>query len=355
MISLQAPFNPTSIGQTSYNLFKAMIKKGEEIRLFPYQNQIDLSCFNVSGDDHAAIQSALDAQYSRSNPSLQVWHIRDSEANVGRHPSLMTFHETSEITKREFEVLQSYDTVFVSSSYTQLVFESAGLENVVHTPLGFDADSFQRIEKPDTDVITFGLRGKVEDRKNTLRILKIWAKQYGGNPKYRLDCSINSFFVKQDELLRMVQSVMPDKCIPWNINLLPFCQQNFAYNQALNNADIDLTGMSSCEGFNLPLYQSLALGKHAVVLNAHVHKDYCNEKNSVLVEPSGMRDASDGKFFIPGQDFNQGQWFDFDDDDFVEAMGVAESRFLTEVRNTRGEELRLLTFENTADDILYHL
>ncbi len=190
------------------------------------------------------------------------------------------------------------------------------------------------------------LRGKLEARKNTLRVLKAWVKTFGGHPKYRLDCSIQNPFYSPEEQQSMILNCLPDKRLPWNVNILPFCESNAVYNEVLNNADIDLTGMSGCEGFNLPLFQSLCLGKQAVVLNAHVHKDFCNSNNSILIEPTGMVDAVDGKFFIEGSDTNQGEWFDFREKDLIEAMVFAAER--GQLRNVEGEKLKSWTFENTA-------
>jgi hypothetical protein len=49
--------------------------------------------------------------------------------------------------------------------------------------------------------------------------------------------------------------------------------ENSIYNEFLNSADIIL-GMSGGEGFGLPEFQSIALGKHAVLLNAHAYKTW---------------------------------------------------------------------------------
>jgi len=354
-INLSSPFNATSLGQTSYNIFKGIIRGGASVKLFPKQGQIDLSCFKISEEDNAEVQKALDTPYDRENGGLQIWHIRDSEPSVSRSSALLTFHETSKLTQQEVDILSQHDQIFLTSTYTQEVFAAHNINHTIYLPLGFDSDSFSPLPKEESDVITFGLRGKLESRKNTLRIMALWAKTFGGNPRYRLDCSVHNFFLKPEELNQMILSAMPDKCLPWNINLLPFCQQNETYNQALNNADIDLTGMSSCEGFNLPLFQSLGLGKHAVVLNAHVHKDYCNSENSVLVEPSGMRPAEDGVFFLKDGAFNQGEWFDFNDDDFVEAMGLAITRFKKSRINESGLKLSEWSWENTGKTIVGHV
>lgn len=358
MINFQSPFNYTSIGQSGYNLYKELVKK-TDVALFaigPYA----IECFEVEQNEideiHKSVANARNS-FSRKNPTLKFFHIRGSEESVGSNPNLYTFHETSGLTDYEAMCLDQHDTVFVSSRYAKEVFDST-LKNAktIYAPLGFDSSSFYRIEQSgiDLDVITFGLRGKLESRKNTIRVLKAWIKTFGGDPRYRLDCSIHNPFYSNEEQSSMVINALPDKRLPWNVNILPFCQSNKLYNEVLNQADIDLTGMSGGEGFNLPLFQSLALGKQAIVLNAHAHKDYCNTNNSILIDPSGTIDAVDGKFFVEGDITNQGEWFDFREKDLIEAMVyAAEER--GKLRNTEGEKLQSWTFENTAKIILENL
>lgn len=348
-INFDAPFNSTSIGQTSYNIYKGLSARNS-ICIFPYGEKIDLSSFGTSSAEMEQIQrdsSKSETNFERNNPSLSIWHIRGSEKAIGSKQNLLTFHETDQLTNYEVNRLSQLNKIFVSSSYTKEVFDFYlnGETKVVYCPLGFDSSSFFKVKEREDDVIVFGLRGKLEKRKHTLRVLNLWAKTFGGDPRFRLDCSIfNPFY--GEEQFSMIRESMPDKTIPWNVNLLPFLTSNSLYNKALNNADIDLTGMSGCEGFNLPLFQSLCLGKQAVVLNAHVHKDFCNKNNSILVEPSCKIEAEDGKFFIKGSPTNQGSWYSFDDKDLVDAMVFASER--GRVNNSEGEKLKGWTFDITS-------
>ncbi len=352
-INFDAPFNATSIGQTSYNIYKEL-SKDNDICLFPQGDSIDLACFNVSQEERESImKNSLfsEASYYRNNPSISIWHIRGSEKAIGANQNLFTFHETDFLTKYEINRLSQLSQIFVSSKYTKEVFDFYLNKSVdvIYCPLAFDSSSFKKIEKDQNEeVITFGLRGKLEKRKHTLKIMSAWAKTFGGDPRYRLDCSIYNVF-RGDEQLQEINQAMPDQTKPWNINILPFCPTNDLYNRTLNQADIDLTGMSGCEGFNLPLFQSLCLGKQAVVLNAHVHKDFCNSDNSILVEPCGMIEAEDGIFFVKNQPINQGRWFDFDESHLIDAMVFAAEK--GRVNNSEGEKLKDWTFKKTAQII----
>jgi hypothetical protein len=88
-------------------------------------------------------------------------------------------------------------------------------------------------------------------------------------------------------------------------------------------------------------------------MNAHAYKGWANEKNSTLVNPSGKLEAYDGVFFHKGQPFNQGNIFDYDDDEFIAACEEA----IKKVENNRVNEEGLkmqdeFTVEKTLDRIL---
>ena len=108
-----------------------------------------------------------------------------------------------------------------------------------------------------------------------------------------------------------------------NINLLPRLKTNSEVNEYLNSIDIDLSGLSGAEGWNLPAFNSTCLGKWSIVLNATSHKDWATKENSILVEPCGEEPCYDGLFFKEGSEFNQGIIYSFSDEDFDKATDEA--------------------------------
>jgi hypothetical protein len=129
-------------------------------------------------------------------------------------------------------------------------------------------------------------------------------------------------------------------------------QKNSLYNDYLNSSNIIL-GLSGGEGWGLPEFQSVALGKHSVILNATGYKDWANEENSVMVQPNGKRDVYDGVFFHKGQQFNQGNTFTFDDDEFIEGCEKAIERYKSNPVNEEGIKLQeKFTYKNTVDKII---
>jgi hypothetical protein len=139
-----------------------------------------------------------------------------------------------------------------------------------------------------------------------------------------------------------------------NINFLPYLQTNSEVNDFLNAIDIDLTGLSGAEGWNLPSFNATCLGKWSIVLNATSHKDWANETNSILVEPNGTIPIYDNVFFKENDMYNQGIMWDWSKESLLEAFEKAEQKIGTV--NEAGIQLsKELTYENTLNQIISHL
>jgi hypothetical protein len=136
-----------------------------------------------------------------------------------------------------------------------------------------------------------------------------------------------------------------------NINFIPWLKTNLEMNEFLNAIDIDLTGMSGGEGWNLPSFNATCLGKWSVVLNATAHTDWATKDNCILVEPNGEQPSEDGVFFKNGSDFNQGTFFNFSEEDLILAMEKAET--LVGQNNMCGSIMgQTFTYKRTLEQIL---
>lgn len=357
--NLDIPINGLSLGNCSVNILKELYKRGQNPTISLVGEKADFSTFEKSIDlnfiswvkDRAL---CFQKKHRRDNPTLKLWHINGSMSSQSKEQVLFTFYELDSPTECELNILKNQKRVLVSSNYTKTIFENSGCSNIEYCPLGFDSESFFKKEKRQTGVITFGLAGKLEKRKQHHKVLKAWAKKYGNNPKYALNCAIKNPFLTNEQNINAVLGIL-EGVEYFNINMLDFMPTNLLYNDYLNNNNI-IIGMSSGEGWGLPEFQSLCLGKHAVILNAHSYKDWANKENSVLVNPTSKIECYDGLFFRPGSDFNQGSYFDWNEDDFLDACEEAEKRFLNNNLNENGEKLiKQFTWSRTVDTILKSL
>lgn len=355
--SLEAPINSLSFGNCSVNILKSLLKKKVKTLLLPIGDRIDLSSFDkldieFSNFIEDSIKS-FNLFHSRENASLKLWHINGSMSSISSKQNLFTFYELDSPTNVELNILKNQNKVFVSSSFTQEVFKKNGIENTIFCPLGFDSDSFYDTNKNyhNGDKIVFGLVGKLERRKQHHKVLSAWSKKYGNNPKYMLNCSIKNPFIDANSQKEAIRNILGGVDY-FNINFLDFMPKNSEYNDYLNSNDI-IIGMSAGEGWGLPEFQSVCLGKHAVILNAHAYKDWANEENAVLVESNSKIDCYDGVFFQKGFEFNQGTYFDWNEDEFIFACEEAEKRFIKNKINEKGKLLKeKFTWDKTTEIIL---
>ena len=331
-IALNLPVNPVSFGQVSTLLLKTLFEQekqsGEknDIFLFPI-GKVDLGS-QVNNEDFnkwldIKIRNAHE-NYSRDIPIFKLWHFNGSLESLSRHQSLFTFYELDEPTKVELNTAKNNKTIF-SSKYSCEIFKEHGI-NTHYIPLAFDSYNFHTIQKKihNDDRIVFNVCGKFEKRKHHEKVIQTWISKYGNNPKYALQCSIYNPFLNEEQNKQIIMRIIKG-LKPFNVNFYPMMNENSVYNEFLNSADIVL-GLSGAEGFGLPEFQSVALGKHAILLNAHAYKDWANKESAVWVEPTGKIPAYDGLFFNKGQPYNQGNIFDFNEADLLVACEKAISR-----------------------------
>ena len=348
------PINNVSFGNVAINLLREFFKKNVDLSFFPIGDKTDVSVFDkIDKKFIEYLQNSTNSRFEKidkNTPSFKIWHILGSENRISKTQCLFTFHETSELTDIEKNVLKMQDIIFVSSNYTKNIFEINGIKNVHFVPLGFDVDFGETGKTYLPDKIHFGLLGKFENRKNTARIIKSWLKLFGNNTQYQLTCAITNPFLSQSSFQNEIMKILQGKNYN-NINFIPFMQTNSEVNDYLNSIDIDLGGLSGAEGWNLPSFNATALGKWSVVLNATAHKDWATKDNSILIEPTRLKDSHDGVFFHKGAHINQGCFYDISDEEMDSA--ILSSVKYAKIKNTEGLKLQeKFTYSKSADIIL---
>jgi hypothetical protein len=354
-LHFDAPINSLSFGNVSFNFLREFWKKGVEISLFPHGNSANFEAFDKA--DPELIEWIRQSAFNRykaldkNKPTLKLWHLNGGEQRVAPKQFLYTFYECDSPTEEEVAVIKSQEHVFFSSSESCNHFKEKGCDNVSFVPIGFDTDFHKTNKKYLGDkVVHFGLIGKFEKRKNTQAIIQTWLSKYGNNPEFQLTCLINNPFFPEEDFKQIIHQTVGGK--RWtNLNLLPSLKTNSEVNEVLNAIDIDLSGLSSAEGWSLPSFNATALGKWSVVTNCTAHKDWANDKNCVLVEPTGKISSVDGVFFREGQPFNQGYFYNISQESMSDGMDRALKFAKSE--NIEGFKLQeKFTYEKTIDKIL---
>jgi len=353
---LNVPVNSVSFGQVSTLIIRELFKLNKEFILYPIGNNADLSSQDIDENFYNYIKNSSDNYLSRCKrefPAFKLWHLNGSIESISNKRFLLSFYELDNPTKEEINIVKNQDKVYFSSNYTVDLFKSFGCNNVEYLPLAFDKYNFNTLNKKyfNDDRVVFNLVGKLEKRKHHKKVIQSWIKKYGNKHGYHLQCAIYNPFLKEEDNKALLNSILEGKNY-FNISFLGQMQKNSLYNDFLNSGDI-IIGMSGGEGWGLPEFQSVSIGKHAIILNAHAYKEWANEENSVLVEPNGKIEAYDGMFFQKGSQYNQGNIFDFNQDDFLSACDKAVDRVKLNRSNAKGLELQAkFSSEKLAQNVL---
>ena len=344
-LCLSLPINSVSFGQISTLLLREIYESKElDPHIFLIGNQVDLSSqenINKEFIDWLTVNLNRNLKdHKRSIDSFKLWHLNGSMESLSNNQTLLSFYELDSPTEEELNIVNNQKQVLFSSQETVDLFIKRGCKNVKYIPLAFDHHNFKKTDKKyfNDDRIVFNLCGKLEKRKNHEKIIKSWIKKYGNNNKYFLQCSIFNPFMKQEDQEKILSSVLQGQKY-FNVSFLGGMQKNGMYNDYLNSSNI-IIGMSGGEGWGLPEFQSVALGKYGVIMNEHGYKGWANKNNSVLVNSKNKIEAYDGIFFQKGSPFNQGSIFDFDEEEFISAMEKAEQKVKDNPVNEEGLKLQ---------------
>jgi len=344
---VESPLNSLSFGNVSYNFLRELFKANKTIAYFPI-GEPDLSAFNPSREFVQWISEASSRRFDalgKDLKTLRLWHLNGSDFLRSRNQYLLTFYETNKPTEIEKNISSLQSKTLFSSKHAQDLFE-----NSETFKLGFDEDFHVTNKKYMEGVIHFGLFGKFEKRKHTEKLIKLWAKKYGNNSKYLLTCCITNPFFKPEMMQQSIAQALEGKYYS-NINFIPWLKTNSEMNEVMNAIDIDLTGMSGGEGWNLPAFNATCLGKWSIVLNGTAHKDWATEDNSILIEPNGEQEAEDGFFFKKDSPFSNGTFLTFNEDDFISRMEIAETK--VGQFNSHGALLgQTFTYKRALEEIL---
>ncbi|MDP2692400.1 MAG: hypothetical protein Q8O88_02025 [bacterium] len=357
-LNCEFPINGLSFGAIAHGITTQLFERGISPNIFPIGNP-DLSVYDKASEDYKLwLQGCLNkatTRFKKDFPGLKLWHITNSWHKISNKQSLLTFFELDQITDTEKNILNQQDKIFVTSTETKQVFEDYGVTvPVIYTPMGFDPIHFKRLNKQyfNDGSIVFSLFGKFEKRKHTEKVVRNWVKRFGGDRRYRLHLHIHNVFYNEQQIQATYQKMFDGKNPPFNVQIYPFLKNNSLLNDAFNVTNIVLD-MSGGESISLPSLHCVALGKHAVIHHCSAMKDWTNEQNAVLVQSNGKELVYDGVFFNQGNQFNQGNIYTWDENEFIAACEKAIQRYEANPVNEAGFELQeKYSFKGGVDIIL---
>lgn len=358
-LAFNLPLNQVSFGQTSTLLLRTLFDREKitdnknDIYLFPIGN-INMESQSVTEEFKNWIREKIVnglENYTKDVPVFKLWHLNGSMESFSKSQTLLSFYELDSPTKTEINIAKN-NNIYFSSNHTCEIFKQNGVD-AKYMPLAFDSYNFFQKNKKyfNDDRIVFNLCGKFEKRKHHAKIIKSWIKKYGNNPRFSLQCAVFNPFLNEEQNKQLIMNVLEGNK-PFNVNFFPMMNENSVYNDFLNSADV-VIGLSGGEGFGLPEFQSVAIGKHAILMKAHVYKDWAEDDAVTWVNPSGKTPVYDGMFFHPNQPYNQGNIYDFNEEDFINACEETIKKVQLSKINKKGLELQIkFSKEKFLDNVI---
>jgi len=321
--------------RTVYEIEKNDLKH-ENWFLFPTTDVDFSSDYN---DEHFNIwlmHQAINGRenYNRNIPSFKIAKLDNCLNSVSYKSNVLSFYELDSPTNSELNSARQ-SKIHFPSSYSKDIFKEKGL-GCSFIPIPFDYFNFSNLEtnKEKDDLIVFSIQSEFQAKRHHAKTIKAWAEKYGNNQNYVLQCAINNKALSQPQNKQISEQILKSVGNPSNIKFYTIDHYN-DWNRFINNADI-LISMSGGESFNYYDFNGVAIGKHAIVLNAHSNKDWANEDNCCLVSPTKKAFVYDNLFYLKGHFLNQGSVFDFDVSDFLKACDYAVERLLKNKVNENG-------------------
>lgn len=347
-LTVNAPIGGTGYGITSYNIIKEISQLGVDITLFPIGSNFQLN----DSSEEKYIRSLIDKKrlFKYDNPSLKIWHQNDLASRYGKGDYyVFTFFEVDTLPENEIHHLNYPDGIFVASKWAKQVLENNGVKTPVYVaPLGVDRNIFRPIEKISfmNSTYRFFHVGKYEIRKShdfMLRAFDLAFNEEDDVEFWMLPFSPIMPKGHQQQLVDMVNEHRLRKKIRLQTPLPT--QHDVA--KFINVCDCGVF-VSRAEGWNNSLPDAMSMNKPVIATNYSAHTEYCNEKNSYLVNIKEIEPAFDGLWFN-----GEGNWAKLGSDELEQTVEYMKYVYNNNIReNPFGvETAKSLTWKNTASII----
>jgi glycosyltransferase involved in cell wall biosynthesis len=356
-LNLVAPINGLGYGVVGYNVLKALVEMGEEVSYWPIgRAEWDAPSPFVK----EAIERAK--RYDDFAPSVRIWHQNDMAMMPGQGKRYaFSIFELDTLSDLEKHHLSSVDGNFVCSKWAAQVLNDNDLDDMAHViPLGVDPKVFFVDEAAISqrkywthEKTVFLNAGKWEVRKGHNELLEAFCKAFTPEDNVELwMLNENPFIGVENEQWKIKYMSSP---MAGSIKILPRIKTRSEMRQLYNTIDFGVFP-SHAEGWNLEVLELMACAKTSIVTNYSGHTEFCDETNSLLVQPTGKEAAHDGRWF-----HGEGNWCTFDIDELVAQMRAAhelkqsDSTKLMDLQRNAKATANGLSWKNTAQEILQAL
>lgn len=345
-LNVFAPINPLGYGVAGKNC-SIMLNKFFDVSLFPigqhtFDNQREFSLLNP------LIQNST--KFDSKAPCLKIWHEFAMGERVGSGELIgYCFFELDQMNDVKKHHLKQCDKVVVTSQWAKEIVEKETGHNDVHVvPLGVDHTIFYpAIRQRDRKFVVFNA-GKWEKRKGHDALLSIFNRAFPENNDVELWMMCSNPVASKDYNDKWESYYRTDG----RVRILDRVKTQEELSDIMRSTTCGLFP-SRGEGWNLELLEMMSCGKPVVTTYYSSHTEFCNQNNSIAIEPNSLEKAVDGVYFKEG---DVGDWASLDDmiDEFAIALREIYSLWIQEEDTTNYagiETAQSYNWLNTASKI----
>ena len=300
-LNFSAPINDLSYGIVGYNVFKRIINYIDKLYFWPIEpTYIAASIYPDIVNDLNQCVNRVPCSESVNAPHLVIFHQNMLLGRMASRWGWIGFpiFELDAFDEISTGHIKSMDKIFVTCEWAKNIVESVGVspDNVNVINLGVDTDIFKPSKASSDDTVRFLNIGKFEVRKGHDILPMMFKQAFPNNEDVELIMMCDNPFMKDKSYLNSILSV--DK----RIKVVNRVKNQSEISNLINVCDCGVFP-SRAEGWNMPLLEMMACGKHVIVSNYSAHTEYCNSDNSILIDVDGLEKANDGIWF-----HGEGNW-----------------------------------------------
>jgi glycosyltransferase involved in cell wall biosynthesis len=344
----------TSYGLVTCNIIKELVNNGVSVSFLPIGGADPNETFPTEITDSLSNLK----EFNPCSPTVRICHQNLLESLGNKRIGFPIF-ELDRFNDVELAHLRCQDSIIVASQWAKTVIENNGINVPTHVvPLGTDRNIFHENVKPkfinQKGVTRFINIGKWEKRKGHDFLCDAFNSAFKPNDNVELWMMPHSWFLNQQEVDRWCQPYFNSPLGRFDkIKFINRCEDQNELARIMASCDC-LVSPSRAEGWNLPVLDAMSMGLQVITTNYSAMTEYCNRKNSLLVDVQQLEKAEDGKWF-----HGQGEWAHYgklEIDHFISylrGVHVVKQKEGGYGLNATGiETAKQFSWKNTADRLL---
>ncbi len=310
--NLVSPINELGYGVASFQILKALIKKGFPVSLFVIgEPQL------TEQRDVEIVKMAMENAkfFSPDAPSIRIFHQFSLDMFPGRGRKIgWPIFEVDKFNDLEKHHLNAVDELIVCSEWAKKVVEANGIKKKVHVvPLGTDTSFY----KPDPNApkhsnTIFLNVGKWEKRKGHEELIAAFNKAFKPDDAVELWMLTDNPFIgsKNEEWKNLyLNTPMGFRC-----RFFPRLPNAQGVLSLIQQSDCGVFP-TKAEGWCLPALDMLAAGKEVIITDSTGQTQWCQHDSVRRLSVAGKEKAVDGIWFK-----GDGEWSTINVDELANQM-----------------------------------